>query len=388
MAKKKKSFGAGIHNVLTSINSETFSVGFSDVDLWADTGNYALNRMMSGRFFDGGLLLGRNYVYYGESGSGKSLEAAYVCANAQKQHDAFVVWIDVERANVGRVGEKFFQRAGISTHEDDFVYTNAATFADINKVLSDVLKHYRETFKEETDLRPIVFVIDSWSVVLTESQWENAKIGKVVGDQGQQAKQTGDLIKKINHLVGGLPALTIGVAHVYENQQKHPLTGQPIGGKHKPTGGHKIQYMASGCLMLSKKELMTENVEDADVAKRYEELEEGMTAEHKKKLKRRTIGIVSVAENLKSRVSKPFEKVEVQIPYFGGMDRYSGLFDLLMSEGTIYSPSVGWYAYKSNGKETKFRKADFRKHADDIMKSAVEDISDDSVGAEDEAKTA
>ena len=69
---KKKSFRANIFSTLEKIDSPTFNVGFSEIDLWVDMGNFALNRIMGGQF-NRGLLFGRNYVFYGESGSGKSL---------------------------------------------------------------------------------------------------------------------------------------------------------------------------------------------------------------------------------------------------------------------------------------------------------------------------
>lgn len=370
---KKKSFGAGLTSVLVSSKSETISVGFDTNELWADTGNYALNRMMSGRF-NGGLLFGRNYVYFGSSGSGKSLQAAYVCAYAQQAHNAHVIWFDVERANTGQEGVKFFQRAGIDTSEDAFSYTNAATLEDINDLISKAVKYAREAEKAGDEILPMVFVVDSWSMALTSSQWQAAQDGVMKGDQGQKAKQTGDLITKINHLVGGLPILVIGIAHIYDNQEKHPATGRPIGHKYKTTGGHKMIFAASGVLMLDKKELYTDDVEDEKVAEHYEKIRDKQLADQKKKKK--IAGIISQAENLKSRVSKPFEKVAIQIPYLGGMDRYSGLYDLLSSEGVIYVPSQGWRAFvDKNGQEVKFREKEFRSVADEAMKAADEDIS-------------
>lgn len=371
---KKKSFGAGLRNVLVSSSSETVSVGFDDADdIWADTGNYALNRMMSGRF-NGGLLFGRNYIYFGNSGSGKSLQAAYVCANTQRNHNAHVVWFDIERANVGKEGIKFFTNAGIDVSHDNFTYTNTATLNDINDLVSKAVKYMRDLLKNGDELSPMVFVIDSWSMALTDSQWDAAVKGEMKGDQGQKAKQTGDLIIKINHLIGGLPILVIGIAHIYDNQDKHPATGRPIGHKYKTTGGHKMIFTASGVLMLDKKELIADDVEDEQVAEHYSKIKEKQLADQKKKKK--IAGIISQAENLKSRVSKPFEKVSIQIPYLGGMDRYSGLFELLSSEGVIYSPSQGWRAFKDkDGNEVKFREKEFRKHADKAMEVADLDIS-------------
>jgi len=368
---KKKSFRERMTSVLTTINSDMFHVGFSKVDMWISFGNYAMNRIMSGRF-DRGLLFGREYILYGESGSAKSLMAAYLAADSQKQHNAFVVWLDIEHANDDEAGEAWLARAGIDIDPENFLYLSMASLEDIKKTISGMAVEYREGQKNgETDLRPIVFVVDSWAAALTGSQIERMESGDLVGDQGQKAKQTGDVVLAINHLCSGIPIMCIGVHHVYDNQD--------MGGrKHKTSGGNKAIYMASGCLLLTKKELTDDVVENQEVAEHYKELSASMTAEMKKKLRggKRTVGITAIVENIKSRVSKPFEKIEVQIPYMTGIDPYSGLFELLFQEGVITSPSTGWYAYTDKtGKEVKFQRGKWREHADTVMALAKEDIS-------------
>lgn len=375
MAKKRPSFASRAGKILSTINSPTFRTGFSKVDLWVSSSNYAMNRLWSGTF-DKALLFGRNYVFYGESGSGKSLFCAIMAGNAQKEHGAYVVWIDVEHANDDDAGHKWLQRAGIDTSEESFMYTSASTLEEIKTVIAKISRDYQAEIKagNAEHLPPVVFVVDSWAAALTDSQWEKAggkDAGKVVGDMGQKAKQTGDVINAVTHLCAGLPLMVIGVQHIMDNQD-------PYGRKHKTTGGNKMLYYASGCMMLTKNELKLEDSEDPEVIAYYEELHEGMSAEAKKAAgaNRQLVGINSKMEIIKSRVSKPFDKVNVQIPYQKGVDPYSGLFVLLQQEGTITVPSVGWYQYiGEGGKEVKFRRADFLKHADDIMKFADQDIS-------------
>ena len=61
------------------------SSGFRDPDTWISTGNYTLNKLISGDF-NKGVPLGKVTVFAGESGAGKS----FICAGnlireAQKQ---------------------------------------------------------------------------------------------------------------------------------------------------------------------------------------------------------------------------------------------------------------------------------------------------------------
>ena len=370
----------------STIKSPTINVGFSSIDSWVDMGNYAMNRIMSGKFHEG-LLFGRQYVYYGESGSGKSLQAAYACANAQKQHNAFVLWVDVEKATDDEAGRQWLQRVGVDLDEENFQYMTAATLGDCKKTVSDMCQIYRESYLDANDDfdRPMVIVIDSWSAAMTEKQWDEAKSGNIVGDMGQKAKQTGDVVQSITHLCSHVPVLVIGIGHVMDNQDMY-------GPKHKTTGGHKMFYMASGCLMLTKAELKTDDtnrkIEDEATAKYYEDLKKGMTAKHAKR--KQIIGHVCVIDNLKSRSSKPGQRIEIQVPFNTGMDPYSGLFDLLIYEGAITVPSSGWYQYGEGDNVKKFQRAKFRDHVDAVMEWAdtlnpggvMRPLTDEEIAAE------
>ena len=361
---KKKSFGSAVNTVLTAKESELFNIGFTREEdaYWSSFGNYALNRMMSGRF-DKGLMFGKNYIFYGESGSGKSLQIAYMCGLAQKQMNAYVLWIDAEKAST----EEWFSKVGVSTNQESMSIISTPSLVEVKSKITEVIKMYRQAVKDEEDLPPLIIAIDSWSVLLTANQMEQAEGGELKGDQGQKAKQLGDTIVQLNHMVGNLPVLIMGVLHVYDNQDMYTIR------KHRTTGGNKALYMASGALLLTKKELDVDSVEDPDERDRLQEITDNMTAEQRKK--KRFAGIICKAENLKSRVSKPFQTVNVQIPYNTGIDSYSGLFGLLQEESLVRVSGKGWYVYKNSAEEeVKFQKNSFRDHADEIMRAASKDI--------------
>jgi RecA/RadA recombinase len=372
---KKRSFASRVSNTLSTINTPTFRTGFSKVDLWISASNFAMNRLWSGDFKKA-LLFGRNYILYGESGSGKSLFAAIAAGNAQKEHGAFIVWIDVEHANDDEAGRTWLTRAGVNLDDEQFMYTSASTLEEIKTIIAKMSVDYQaQTKAGETDLPPIVFVVDSWAAALTSSQWDKAggkEAGRVVGDMGQKAKQQGDVINAVTHLCAGLPIMVIGVQHIMDNQDGY-------GRKHKTTGGNKMLYYASGCIMLTKKELRLEDVDSADIREEYAERDKGMLADVKKAAggDKRHVGITATMEIIKSRVSKPFSKIDIQIPYSKGVDPYSGLFALLMQEGVITKGSPGWFEYTTKEGVQKFQKSKFTDHADILMKIADLDIGSD-----------
>jgi RecA/RadA recombinase len=350
--------------VFQTLKSDTINVGFSNIDTWVDMGNFAMNRVMSGSFKHG-LLFGRQYVYYGESGSGKSLQAAYVVANAQRDHKAAVLWIDIEKATDGDSGKQWLTRAGVDVEHEDFMYMTAATLGNAKELITKEVQPYKKAYLDEKDDLdvPLIIVVDSWSAAMTDKQWKEAQEGTLVGDMGQKAKQTGDVVQSITHLCSHIPVMVLGIGHIMDNQDMH-------GGKHKTTGGHKMFYMASGCLMLTKKELKAEDSDDKEVAKYYEELKKGMPSVLKNRTKQ-VIGHKCVIDNLKSRAAKPHQRIEIQVPFNTGMDPCSGLMDLLIIEGAITVPSAGWYQYGSTD-IVKFRKKDFKDHAHAAMAWADE----------------
>jgi RecA/RadA recombinase len=370
---KKASFGARIGKVLSTINTPTFRTGFSTVDKWIGFGNYAMNRLWSGRF-DRALLFGRNYVFYGESGSGKSLMAAIAAGEAQRDHGTYVIWIDVEHATDDEAGRQWLERAGVDLDPEKFAYVSAATLEEVKTIIAKTAIDYKAHVKDgdADELPPVQIIVDSWAATITDSQWERtggAKAGELVGDMGQKAKQLGDVILSTTHLCAGIPMMVIGVQHIMDNQDGY-------GRKHKTTGGNKMIYYASGCMLLSKKELKLEDVENATVKEHFSELDKGMLADVKKSAggDKRTVGITSTMEMLKSRVSKPFDKIEIQIPYMTGLDPYTGLFELLMQEGLITKGSPGWLEYTTPEGQVKFQRGKFKEHAHKLMELADQDI--------------
>ena len=86
-------------------------------------------------------------------------------------------------------------------------------------------------------------------------------------------------------------------------------------------------------------------------------------------------GIKASCKVMKSRYSKPFEVVDVYIPYEQGMDPYSGLFDLFLKSG-ILEKSGNRYKYESKVAGADF--IEFRKyltsdHYELIMNEVVND---------------
>ena len=92
---------------------EGLSIGFNDPTDWINTGNYALNYLISGDF-NKGVPLGKVTVFAGESGSGKSFICSGNLVRHAQQQGIFVVLIDSENA----LDEKWLHALGVDTTED------------------------------------------------------------------------------------------------------------------------------------------------------------------------------------------------------------------------------------------------------------------------------
>jgi hypothetical protein len=68
-------------------------------------------------------------------------------------------------------------------------------------------------------------------------------------------------------------------------------------------------------------------------------------------------GIRAACKVMKTRYAKPFESVQVEIPYETGMDPYSGMFDLMDSKGLLEKQGNRYKYIMSDGEEIlEFRK--------------------------------
>ena len=91
-------------------------------------------------------------------------------------------------------------------------------------------------------------------------------------------------------------------------------------------------------------------------------------------------GIRAACKVMKTRYAKPFEGVQVKIPYDTGMDPYSGLVDLFEKKGLLVQQGNRLKYIDSKGKEhIEFRKAWVGDKLDMIMAEFKETTSTEEV---------
>lgn len=73
-------------------------------------------------------------------------------------------------------------------------------------------------------------------------------------------------------------------------------------------------------------------------------------------------GIRSKCKIMKSRFSKPFEEVEIRIPWDTGMDPYSGLFDMFEKKGLLTKDGNRYSYTDLSGNVHKYYKKEWAKN--------------------------
>ena len=319
---------------------EGLSIGFNDPVDWISTNNFALNYLISGDFYKG-IPLGKVTVFAGESGAGKS----FICAgNLVKNAQAsgiFPILIDTENA----LDKDWLEALGVDTSEDKLMKLNMAMIDDVAKTIVEFVAEYKSM--DEATRPKILFVIDSLGMLLTPTDVNQFEAGDLKGDMGRKPKALTALVRNCVNMFGSLNIGLVCTNHTYASQDMFDPDD-------KISGGQGFIYASSIVVAMRKLKLK----EDEDGNKISE-----------------VKGIRAACKVMKTRYAKPFESVQVKIPYETGMNPYSGLVDLFEAKGMLKKEGNSLVYTTADGEIIKqFRKA-WEKNEKDGLDIAMADIS-------------
>jgi RecA/RadA recombinase len=316
------------------------SIGFNDPTDWISTGNYALNYLISGDF-NKGVPLGKVTVFAGESGAGKS----YFCSgniikNAQAQ-GIFVILVDSENA----LDESWMQALGVDTSPDKLLKLSMAMIDDVAKTIATFMSDYKALPDGE---RPkILFVIDSLGMLLTPTDVNQFEAGEMKGDLGRKPKALTALVRNCVNMFGSYNVGMVCTNHTYASQDMFDPDD-------KISGGQGFIYASSIVVAMKKLKLK----EDEDGNKISD-----------------VMGIRAACKVMKTRYAKPFEGVQVKIPYETGMNPYSGLVDLAEKRNLLKKDGNRLAFTTPDGEVIKqFRKA-WESNEDGCLDRVMEEFS-------------
>jgi recombination protein RecA len=315
------------------------SIGFNDPTDWISTGNFALNYLISGDF-NRGIPLGKVTVFAGDSGAGKS----YICSgnivkHAQEQ-GIFVVLIDSENA----LDEDWLKALGVDTSDSKLLKLSMAMIDDVAKTISTFMSDYKTLPDGE---RPkVLFVIDSLGMLLTPTDVNQFEAGEMKGDLGRKPKALTALVRNCVNMFGSYNVGLVCTNHTYASQDMFDPDD-------KISGGQGFIYASSIVVAMKKMKLK----EDEDGNKVSD-----------------VNGIRAGCKVMKTRYAKPFEGVQVKIPYTTGMSPYSGLVDLIEKKNLLKREGNSLVFTTSEGEIIKkFRKA-WEKNDDGCLDTVMKDF--------------
>ena len=323
---------------------EGLSIGFNDPTDWVSTGNHALNYLISGDF-NKGVPLGKVTVFAGESGSGKS----YICSgnlvrHAQQQ-GIFVVLVDSENA----LDEDWLKALGVDTDESKLLKLNMAMIDDVAKTISEFMKSYKTL--PQDDKPKVLFIIDSLGMLLTPTDVNQFEAGDMKGDMGRKPKALTSLVRNCVNMFGSHNVGLVATNHTYASQDMFDPDD-------KISGGQGFIYASSIVVAMKKLKL-----KEDDEGNKISEVR----------------GIRSACKVMKTRYAKPFESVQVKIPYETGMNPYSGLLDLFEKAGLLTKEGNRLSYTTGDGEIIKFFRKGWESNEDGCLDKVMSEYQNKQV---------
>ena len=317
------------------------STGFNDPTDWISTGSYALNYLISGDFHRG-VPLGKVTVFAGESGAGKS----YFCSGNIVKHaqdqGIFVVLIDSENA----LDESWLRALDVDTSEDKLLKLNMSMIDDVAKTISTFITDFKAM--DEEDRPKVLFVIDSLGMLLTPTDVDQFNKGDMKGDMGRKPKALTSLVRNTVNMIGSLNVGLVCTNHTYASQDMFDPDD-------KISGGSGFIYASSIVVAMKKMKL-----KEDEAGNKISEV----------------MGIRAGCKVMKTRYAKPFEGVQVKIPYETGMNPYSGLVELFEKKGLLVKQGNRLKYIDVNGEEhLDYRKQWIGPKLDMVMNQYEEKIA-------------
>ena len=297
-----------LKDVIKEIGDDYATVAnkIDDTERTVDTGSYILNALVSGSVF-GGVSGNKITAIAGETSTGKTYFSLAIVKNFLDKHpDGGVMYFDTESA----ITKGLLESRGIDLERVGII--NVVTIEQFrNRALTVVDKYLG---LEESDRKPMMFVLDSLGMLSTEKEIRDALDDKQVRDMTKS-----QLVKGAFRML----TLKLGQANVPLIVTNHTYD---VIGAYVPTkemgGGSGLKYAASTIIYLGKK---------------------------KEKDGKEVIGNIVKAKTHKSRLSKENKQVEIRLYYDErGLDKYYGLLEL-GEIGGLWKNVAG--RYEINGKK-------------------------------------
>lgn len=218
---------------------------------WFSTGNYALNKIVSGSFYKG-LPQGRATGFVGGSGTGKSYMIGNMVKEAQKQ-EAFCFVIDSEHA----LDNDYMANIGADPFDkESYLYKEARTYGNVIKLFSNFMDGYVKEYRsDDPSARKVFIALDSLDMLSTDSEVKDFEKGEISSDQGLRAKTGKAMLRQFIQAIKNYNVTFVVTGSVYQAKQADILAGLAESGV---IINSAIQYALSQIVLFKKFKLKEE----------------------------------------------------------------------------------------------------------------------------------
>ena len=300
---KRNSF---VKDLISAIQDENTSlaedaVSSAEYTGFLDTGSYILNAQLSGSIY-GGMPNTKILALAGEQAVGKTFFALSICKNfLDKDLNAIVVWYLAEPA----VTKRMLVERGIDPTR--FLLAEPVTVFEWRHHVLKTLDAYMQT--DEDERPPMLMVLDSLGALSTEHEIELSMKGENKRDMSKAPDIKGSF-RQIDKKLAKAKVPMIVTNHIYS-----------VIGSYFPTkelaGGSGLKYAGDQIIIFSK-------------SKDREEKTGPVT------------GAIITSMMFKNRIVKENTKVQIQLSYVNGINRYYGLLDIADKYGIITKDGNKW----------------------------------------------
>jgi recombination protein RecA len=294
----------------------------TDLTDFVGTGSSLLDLAISNRPF-GGIACGRITELTGLEGSGKSLIAAHMMANVQKE-GGVVVLLDTENA----VNPEFFEAIGLNLGQ--MVYAQPDTVEDIFVMIETIITRVRE--KQGND-KKVIIVVDSVAASPTkqESESDYDKDGYATG----KAIILSKAMRKVTQLIAKQK-----IALVFTNQLRQKMNAPAFSDPWTTSGGKAIAFHASVRL----RSAITGKIQNKD---------------------KQVIGVSVKVSVIKNRLGPPYRTAEFNVYFDRGIDDLDSWLKFCKDKG-IMKTAGAYVKYEAlDGTEHQFAGKDFKQFLSD-----------------------
>lgn len=214
---------------------------YTTVEHYIDTGNYALNRIISGSI-NGGLASGIVSVWGAENSVGKTLHAFLIAKNAiEKNGYQSIIYVDSE----GGANRGMLSSVGIDM--DLVQYVPVETVEDCAVKLITIYKTIASYQESDPDFRALV-ILDSLGGLVTNKVYTDADKDKQTQDMGLKQRLIGELIRSVTMPAKKTNCGLIILSQLYDNPNE--MYTQKI---KNMRGGKAIWYQPSLIVQMSRR---------------------------------------------------------------------------------------------------------------------------------------